>query len=135
MNNRLTLQLTRRIPLTRISPLEFRVLCIFCPPGAHSIVSGCWVTNLREGYAMKRLNRSARTGVSRVWRRMSKPAGYEAVIDDLISEMARLVCLTDPRTFSPPFELVIIGNRGCVAFAGKVDHDGEMRASSPLRNL
>ena len=84
---------------------------------------------------MKRLNRSARTGVSRVWRRMSKPAGYEAVIDDLISEMARLVGPSEPCTFSPPFELVIIGNRGCVAFAGKVDHDGEMRASSPLRKL
>jgi len=56
-------------------------------------------------------------------------------MDGLISEMARLIGPTEHGTFSPPFELVIIGNQGCVAFAGKVDRDGELRPSAPLRRL
>jgi hypothetical protein len=84
---------------------------------------------------MKKLSRSARTGTRKMWRQTNRTARHKSVIDDLISEMARLVSPTEHATFSPPFELVIIGNQGCVAFAGKVDRDGEMRPSGPLRKL
>lgn len=63
------------------------------------------------------------------------PATYAAVVDGLIFEMERLIGAEELRPFSPPFELVIIGNRGCVAFAGKVDRDGEMKPSGPPRKL
>ena len=84
---------------------------------------------------MKQLSRSAKANSRRARPQTSRQASYEPVIDGLISEMARLIDTTELRTFSPPFELVIIGNQGCVAFAGQVDRDGEIRASSPLRRL
>jgi hypothetical protein len=84
---------------------------------------------------MKRISRLAKTGAKTTWSRTLRPAKYEHVIDALVSEMARLMDTTELRTFFPPFELVIIGNRGCVAFAGQVDRDGEVRPSSPLRRL
>jgi hypothetical protein len=49
--------------------------------------------------------------------------------------MARLIRNTEPWKFSPPFKLVIIGNRGCVAFRGQVDQDGKMQPSGPQRQL
>jgi hypothetical protein len=84
---------------------------------------------------MKQINRSSKTGVRKTRPRTVRPASYQPVIDGLVSEMARLIDTTELRTFAPPFELVIIGNRGCVAFAGQVDRDGEVRPSSPLRKL
>jgi hypothetical protein len=84
---------------------------------------------------MKRVSKLVRMGARKMWPRTSQSTGHAAVIDELISEMVRLMGPAEARTFSPPFELVIIGNRGCVAFAGKVDRDGEMRPSGPLRKL
>lgn len=84
---------------------------------------------------MKKENSSGKTGVRKMLPRAIGPATYAAVVDGLISEMERLIGAKEPRTFSPPFELVIIGNRGCVAFAGKVDRDGEIQPSGPLRKL
>lgn len=84
---------------------------------------------------MKQFSRSAKTNSRRSRSQTTRPANYEPVIDGLVSEMARLIDTTELRTFAPPFELVIIGNRGCVAFAGQVDRDGEIRSSSPLRKL
>ena len=84
---------------------------------------------------MKQPSRSAKTNSRRARPQTSRQASHEPVIDGLISEMARLIDTTELRTFSPPFELVIIGNQGCVAFAGQVDRDGEIRSSSPLRKL
>lgn len=59
---------------------------------------------------------------------------YHAVVDHLVSEMAQLVSGSEPRKFSP-FKLVIIGNRGSVAFSGQVDQDGRMQSSGPRRTL
>jgi len=84
---------------------------------------------------MKKLNRPSRTAVRKMSPRAIEPTTYAAIIYGFISEMGRLIGATEPRTFSPPFQLVIIGNRGCVAFAGQVDRDGEMRPSGPLRKL
>lgn len=84
---------------------------------------------------MNRLSRSSRARVRKVSPRKTQPAGYASVVDGLISEMARLIGPAERNTFSPPFELVIIGNQGCVAFAGKVDRDGELRPSGPFPRL
>jgi hypothetical protein len=59
---------------------------------------------------------------------------YHAVVDHLVSEMAQLVGSSEPRKFSP-FKLVIIGNRGSVAFSGQVDREGRMQSSGPRRTL
>ena len=84
---------------------------------------------------MKHSGRTARTSSQRARPQTIRRTSYEPVIDGLVSEMARLIDTTELRTFSPPFELVIIDNQGCVAFAGQVDRDGEIRSSSPLRKL
>ena len=59
---------------------------------------------------------------------------YHSVVDHLVSEMAQLVRGTEPQKFSP-FKLVIIGNRGSVAFSGQVDQEGRMQSSGPRRAL
>ena|ERR1700679_1796247 len=84
---------------------------------------------------MKQAHRSPKTSSRKARLQTIRPASYEPVIDGLVSEMARLIDTTELRTFSPPFELVIIGIHGCVAFAGQVGRDGEVRRSSPLRKL
>jgi hypothetical protein len=60
------------------------------------------------------------------------PVSYQAIIGGLISEMARLVRTTETRKFSPPFQLVIIDNRGGVVFTGKVGRNGKLLRSGPL---
>jgi hypothetical protein len=84
---------------------------------------------------MKQANRSAKTDVRSTRPRTVRHASYEPVIDGLVSEMARLIDTKELCRFSPPFQLVIIGNRGRVAFAGQVDRDGEVRPTGPLRKL
>jgi hypothetical protein len=59
---------------------------------------------------------------------------HHSVIDHLLTEMAQLLHSSEPRKFSP-FKLVIIGNRGSVAFSGQVDQEGRMRSSGPHRPL
>jgi hypothetical protein len=49
--------------------------------------------------------------------------------------MADLMGDTEPRKFSPPFRLVIIDNRGSVAFEGQADRHGKISTSSPLRKM
>jgi len=41
---------------------------------------------------------------------------------------------SESRKFSP-IKLVIVGNRGSVAFSGQVDREGRMRSSGPHRPL
>jgi hypothetical protein len=60
------------------------------------------------------------------------PLSYQAIIGNLISEMARLVRTTETRKFSPPFKLVIIDNGGAVVFTGEVGRNGKLRRSSPF---
>jgi hypothetical protein len=83
---------------------------------------------------VKRLNRSPRT-VSSTRSRTPKATAFQAIIDGLVNEMARLIRSTEPWKFSPPFKLVIIGNRGRVAFSGQVNEDGKMQPSGPQRQL
>jgi len=84
---------------------------------------------------MRKINRSSRVGTRKPWRRTVESLTYQAVVDQLISEVERLIRSTELRKFSPPFKLVIIGNRGCVAFSGQVDQDGKMQPAGPLRKL
>jgi hypothetical protein len=63
-------------------------------------------------------------------REAAKPFSYHAIIGDLVSEMAHLIRSADVREFSPPFKLVIIDNRGVVAFTGEVDRNGNVIRSS-----
>jgi|SRR5271154_2147974 len=84
---------------------------------------------------MKKVNRPTGSGAKKTWNRVSAPESYQAVVDGLVSEMADLVSETEPRKFSPPFRLVIIDNRGSVAFAGQADRDGKVQASSPIRKM
>jgi hypothetical protein len=58
----------------------------------------------------------------------------KALISSLVSEMSRLIRLTETRKWSPPFRLVIVDNRGCVAFSG-VQLDGKVRPSGHFRKL
>jgi hypothetical protein len=52
---------------------------------------------------------------------------YQAIIGGLVAEMRQLVSATRGRKFSPPFEMVIIGNHGEVAFRCGIARDGKVR--------
>jgi hypothetical protein len=59
----------------------------------------------------------------------------KALISSLVSEMSRLIRTTETRKWSPPFRLVIVDNRGCVAFSCGVQSDGTVRPSGHFRKL
>jgi hypothetical protein len=84
---------------------------------------------------VKIINGSFRIGIRRTRPRTIEPISYQAVIGRLLSEMADLVRTTDPRKFFPPFQLVIIDNRGGIAFTGQVGRDGRMQPSGPIRKM
>jgi hypothetical protein len=48
----------------------------------------------------------------------------EALIGGLVSEMTRLLSITEARKLSPPFKVVILDNCGCMTFMGEVSRDG-----------
>jgi len=59
----------------------------------------------------------------------------KALVSSLVSEMARLIRTTEARKWSPPFKLVIVDNRGCVALSCGVQWDGKVRPSNDFRKL
>ncbi len=65
----------------------------------------------------------------------TEPITYQGIADSLVSEMADLLRTAEGCKFSPPLELVILDNRGCVAFTGQADRDGKMQAAGPVRKL
>jgi hypothetical protein len=65
----------------------------------------------------------------------TEPITYQEIADGLVSEMAGLLLPAESGKFSPPLELVILDNRGCVAFTGQADRDGKMQAAGPVRRL
>jgi hypothetical protein len=81
---------------------------------------------------MKTVNASPRFGFDRVRHTAPAPLSYQAIAGSLLSEMARLIRVTETRRFSPPFKLVIIDNRGGVVFSGEVGRNGKVRRSGPL---
>ena len=81
---------------------------------------------------MKTANTSSKVRLGSTRHDAPAPVSYQAIIGGLISEMARLVRITETRKFSPPFELVIIDNRGGVVFTGKVGRNGKLLRSGPV---
>lgn len=84
---------------------------------------------------MKRLHRSPWPASINPAKRMPAAPSYQAIIDGLINEMTRLIRATESCKFSRAIRLVIIGNRGRIAFSGQVDQNGKMVASGPQRPL
>jgi hypothetical protein len=84
---------------------------------------------------VKRLTRSPRPASINPSKRMSAASSYQMIIDGLISEMTRLIRATESCKFSRAIKLVIIGNRGRIAFSGQVDQNGKMVSSGPQRQL
>jgi hypothetical protein len=74
-------------------------------------------------------------GVTSTCDRTSESSSFQAAFSWLVSEMTRLIRTKEPGKFSPPFRLVIIGNRGRVALAARVDRNGKLRPSGPLRDM
>lgn len=81
---------------------------------------------------MKIVNASARAGLISSRQDPSAAISYQALVGSLLSEMARLIRVTETRKFSPPFKLVIIDNWGGVVFTGEVGRNGKLRRSGPL---
>jgi hypothetical protein len=81
---------------------------------------------------MKTVNAWPKADSDRARRATTAPGSYQAIMGALISEMARLVRSTETRKFSPPFQLVIIDNRGVVVFTGEVGRNGKLRRSGPV---
>jgi hypothetical protein len=77
----------------------------------------------------------SRIGVRSARPEATEPITYQAIADGLVSEMTDLLRATESRELHPPLELVIIDNRGYVAFAGEVDQHGKMQGSGPARTL
>jgi hypothetical protein len=84
---------------------------------------------------VKQLKRSLRSAVRNTPKRRPALSGYQEIVDGLIDEMTRLIRATESCKFSRAIKLVIIGNRGRVAFSGQVDENGKMVASGPQRQL
>ena len=84
---------------------------------------------------MKTINGPSRIAVRSTRHRALEPISYQAIIAGLVSEMAYLIRTTETRPFSAPFNLVMLDNRGCIAFAGQVDQEGKMRPSGPFRKV
>lgn len=80
---------------------------------------------------MNSTNRSFRIGIGNSRHTLLEPPSYQAIVSGLLSEMARLIRSTETRTFSPPFKLVIIDNRGAIVFSGQVGRNGKLRQSGP----
>jgi hypothetical protein len=83
---------------------------------------------------MKNLCSSPKTEARSGAPRARHSVTYHSVVDHLVAEMAQLVRGSEPQKFSP-FKLVIIGNRGSVAFSGQIDQEGRMQSSGPRRAL
>jgi hypothetical protein len=81
---------------------------------------------------MKTVNVWPRAGFVSSRQDASAAISYQALVGSLLSEMARLIRVTETRKFSPPFKLVIIDNGGGVVFTGEVGRNGKLRRSGPL---
>jgi hypothetical protein len=84
---------------------------------------------------VKRLNGAPRPASTNAPKRMPAASSCQAIIDGLINEMTRLIRPTESCKFSRAIKLVIIGNRGRIAFSGQLDENGKMIASGPQRQL
>src|SRR5260370_17183561 len=77
-----------------------------------------WLEHAKRGFALDALGYRQKTGQSLT---------EKALISELVSEMRRLIRPTETLKWSPPFELVIVDDRGCVAFRCEVRWDGKVR--------
>ncbi len=84
---------------------------------------------------MKTKKVRSRVDIRSTRRETRGPITYQEIADGLVSEMLDLLLTTGTRQFSAPVELVIIDNRGCVAFTGQADRNGKMQAAGPVRQL
>jgi hypothetical protein len=79
--------------------------------------------------------RPRKIGVETTRPRTVESVSYQAIIGALVAEMRQLISDTQGRKFSPPFEMVIIGNRGRVAFRCEIARDGQVRRTGYSHKL
>jgi hypothetical protein len=80
----------------------------------------------KQGFALDAPGRRQKTG---------QILSGKTLISSLVSEMSRLVRTTETRKWSPPYRLVIVDNRGRVAFSCGVQSDGKVRSSGNFLKL
>lgn len=88
--------------------------------------SASYLHPVKRGFALEAPGRRQETG---------QILSGKALISSLVSETSRLIRTTETRKWSPPFRLVIVDNRGCVAFSCGVQSDGKVRPSGHFPKL
>jgi len=84
---------------------------------------------------MRNTNVGPGTRIPQKWPHAAHFVSYKSIAGGLISQMAGFLLSKEPGRSSPPFKLVIIGNRGVVVFECEVGKDGKVLELGPARRL
>src|SRR5260370_34581051 len=78
---------------------------------------------------MKKPGRGLNTGMNNKWLEAMRAMSYQTIAGELAGEMMGFMRSSEPRKCSPPFNMVIIDNRGTVVFECNVSKDGKIGLS------
>ena len=84
---------------------------------------------------MKKPGRGLNTGINNKWLEAMRAMSYQTIAGELAGEMMGFMRSSEPRKCSPPFNMVIIDNRGTVVFECNVSKDGKIRSFGLARRV
>ncbi len=84
---------------------------------------------------MKKPGSGLNTGINDKWLQEIQAMSYQNLASELAGEMMGFMRSSEPRKCSPPFNMVIIDNRGTVVFECNVSKDGKVRPFGLVRRV
>jgi hypothetical protein len=84
---------------------------------------------------MKRTDEESHIRVKRSWLRAKAGLSYQSMARGLVSTMVASLQSPETRKFLPPFELLLIDDRGAVLFNCHVGRDGKVQPTAPVRKV